>query len=369
MIYLDNNASTYMDPAVKEFISTMLDRPLNPSSIHFHGRSAKSIMEEARKQLANMLGICSREYQVIFTSSGTEANNLIMSNFKNEEIFVSAIEHLSILDQQKYSPNVNIIRVDNNGVVDISHLEELLEGATTKKKLVSVMLANNETGVIQPIKEVVRVARKYNALVHSDSAQAIGKIPTNIKEIGLDFASISGHKFGAALGAGALITDIRYPVAPMILGGGQEKGARSGTENVIAIGAFGVAAEMVKKDLEMRRAKMLELRSYLEEKITQGFPDIKIIAKNTDRLPNTTLMVIPDTEAQLMLIAFDLEGISVSSGAACSSGKVASSHVLKAMGVDEKESKSAIRVSVSYDQPKEDIEKFLEILEKIRPKL
>lgn len=364
MIYLDHNATTLIHPEVKQLKFSLMDNMYNPSSIHNYGRRAKGIIEHARRQIGELLKIDNkaRDYQIIFTSSGTEANNLIISNFVDADIFISAIEHLSILNQAKFFSNIKLIKVDKNGIIDLEDLAKLLKASQNKKKLVSVMMANNETGVIQPIKEVSEIAKEYGTLMHSDLAQALGKIHIDINELGIDFATISGHKVGAGFGAAALIAKTKYFLKPLIIGGGQERGIRAGSEDVPAIAGFGLAAEIINTELNRRIATM----KALQEKLENTLPlTVKIIAKDSMRLPNTSLIVTPGFSAETQLIAFDLRGVAVSSGSACSSGKVQASHVLKAMGIEENEAKSAIRISMSHYNSEDDIDNFTKIFDEI----
>ena len=358
---MDHNATTPMHPLVIEMMIKLAERPLNPSSIHAYGREGKAVIERAREQIAELAGIrkIMKDYQITFTSSGTEANNLIMTNFRDGEIFISAVEHASIAVYRQYMTNIKVINVDQNGIIDRLDLEAKLQVSSNLKKLVSVMLANNETGVIQPMQEVTRLAHQYGALVHSDAAQAPGKIPIDMIEPDLDFVSLSAHKFGGPLGAGALIAREKHQLVPVIIGGGQEKNRRSGTENVLAIAGFGKAAEIVKAEQKNRHTKMIELRDRLEKSLITHIPDLTIAGYNTGRLPNTSLLINENKTAETQIIALDLKGIAVSSGAACSSGKVAASSVLKAMGYNEKQAKSAIRVSVGADTTDSEIEQFI----------
>ncbi|HJD60321.1 MAG TPA: cysteine desulfurase [Rickettsia endosymbiont of Omalisus fontisbellaquei] len=364
MIYLDHSATTSINPRVKEFIISLMDKELNPSSIHRSGVFARNVIEEARFQLAAALGASSREYNITFTSSGTESNNLIMKNFYDGDIFISAIEHLSIYNHIKHAPNIKVIKVDNQGLLDLEHLEELLSQSSATKKLVSIMMANNESGVLQNIFEISKIAKKYNAKFHSDLVQAFSKIPTYIKDLGLDFATISGHKIGGGQGGAALISTSRFQLTPIIIGGGQEKNVRSGTENVIAIAGFGLAAELMRKNIIENYIKIKNLQEILEKKLKK-YSNVNIISDNVARLPNTTLITIPNTDAQVKLIGFDLRNICVSSGSACSSGKISKSHVLTNMGMSEEEAKSSIRVSLSHTNTVNDIEAFIEAFEKI----
>ncbi|XVN41693.1 MAG: cysteine desulfurase family protein [Rickettsia endosymbiont of Argas persicus] len=358
MIYLDHNSTTFIDPRVKEYIISLIDKELNASSIHRSGRFAKNIIEESRMQIASALGVSSKEYDIIFTSSGTESNNLIMKNFYDGDIFISAIEHLSIYNHIKYAPNIKVIKVDKQGIVDLEHLEELLAQSTASKKLVSVMIANNESGVIQDIAKISEIARKYDAKFHSDLVQSFGKIPVNIEDLGLNFATISGHKIGGGQGGAALISSSDFQLTPMIIGGGQEKMVRSGTENVLAIAGFGLAADLIKKNLLENQAKIKGLQEVLEKKLKK-YSNVNIVSDNAVRLPSTTLFTVPGTDAHTKLISFDLRGICVSSSSACSSGKISKSHVLTNMRLDEQEVKSSIRLSLSHVNTIDDIEAFM----------
>ncbi len=358
MIYLDHNSTTFINPNVQEYVISLMDKELNPSSSHSSGRFAKNIIETARSQIATSLSISSREYDITFTSSGTESNNLIMKNFYDGDIFISAIEHLSIYNHIMHVPNIKVIKVDKQGIVNLEHLEELLVQSTASKKLVSVMMANNESGVLQDLAKISEIAKKYEAKFHSDLVQSFGKIPTNIKELGLDFAIISGHKIGGGLGGAALISTSRFPLTSIIIGGGQEKSVRSGTENVLAIAGFGLAAELMKKNITENYVKLKNLQEVLEQKLKK-YSNVNIVSDSVARLPNTTLFTVPGTDAQTKLIAFDLRNICVSSGSACASGKITRSHVLTNMGVDKEEAKSSIRVSLCCNNTMGDIETFI----------
>jgi cysteine desulfurase len=362
MIYLDHNATTPVHPEVKKVMIGLMDKAPNPSSVHKNGRAAKAIIENAREQIMNLAHANSTEYQLIYTSCGTEANNLIINNFKDADVFISGIEHLSIFGFKDYLSSIKVIKVDRNGILDLHDLEDNLKNSKCDKKLVSVMLANNEAGVIQPLDLIVEVAKKYGALVHSDLAQVLGKISVNITELELDFATISAHKFGGPMGAGALIAGLAHHIKPMIIGGGQERGARAGTENLLAIAGFGKAAEVAKEELESRHNKMRDLQEYLENNLPSGF---SVVASAVPRLPNTSLLIAKNMSAQNLLIALDLKGIMVSTGSACSSGKIGKSHVLAAMNYDENEAQSAIRVSVSQYNTKDEIDEFIQACNEI----
>ena len=368
MIYLDHNATTHLHPDVMNKMNEIVAYgPINPSSVHWHGRKGKSMLEKARKSIATLLGFenCFKDYQITFTASGTEANNLILSNFKDEEIFISATEHLSILAYSEILPNVTVIEVDKNGILDIEDLMHKLQNSRAEKKLLSVMLANNETGVIQPIRQISELARQNGALVHSDCIQATGKIDVNIIDLDVDFISVSAHKFGGPMGAGALVGKTSIHLQPLIIGGKQEKNLRSGTENVPAIVGFGEAANITKKELDLRFSHMNNLHTKLESELMASNSNIQIAGIDAERLPNTSLIININKRAETQIIALDLKGVAVSSGSACSSGKIGSSHVLAAMGYSEDEIKSAIRVSIGITTTEQDIYAFLKIYNEI----
>ncbi len=367
MIYLDHNSTTELLEDAKNAMVLALAKPFNPSAIHGLGREGKKIIEQARRQIASLSGIINhfRNYYITFTASGTEANNLIISNFNNGEVFVSAIEHASILAHVKFANNIQIISVDENGIVNLEELKKKLSSSSAEKKLVSIIFANNETGVIQDIKQIAKVAHDHGALIHSDCVQAFGKIPVNLAELDIDFATISAHKIGGPVGTGALIRKAKYHLLPLIIGGGQEMGLRSGTENVAAIAGFGVAAEIASKELESRYKHLKELRDYLEKELVKNFSQIKIVNQQSERLPNTSLIINLGKKAETQIIALDLKNIAISSGAACSSGKIGSSKTLEAMGFNEEERDSAIRISLGYTTTQQDIDKFLKIYREI----
>ena len=364
MIYLDHNATTNMHPNVRQKMQTLAEHgPLNPSSMHSNGRKGKSVLESARKSVASSLGIadCFSDYQITFTASGTEANNLLLSNFKAGEIFIAATEHPSIFAHSKMMNNITIINVDKNGVLNIEDLIHKLQTSKAEKKLVSIMLANHETGVIQPIEQISDVVHDYGALMHSDCVQAAGKIEVNIPNLNVDFISISAHKFGGPMGAGALIEKVSIPLQALIIGGGQERSLRSGTENVPAIVGFGEAANIAQIELEDRFNHMNKLHVKLEKALLASNPNIEIAGANTKRLPNTSLIINTNKKAETQLIALDLQGVAVSSGSACSSGKATSSHVLSAMGYSKEKINSALRISVGMNTTEKDIDDFLKI--------
>lgn len=349
-IYLDNNATTALDTKVVDSMIEVMGRALNPSSPHKMGRMARSIVEDARKKIAEFLGV-DNNYRVIFTSSGTEANNLAIKGFEGQNLFVSEIEHHSVLNACKKVDKV-LIPVNENGTVNIEKLEKLLI-LRRAKPLVSVMMANNETGVIQPMEEVVRVAKKWGAVVHSDTVQCFGKIDVNISALDIDMFTVSAHKFGGPQGIAALVVKKDVQLTPQTLGGGQEQNMRGGTENIVAIHGFAKAVEQIKID-----SKVKVLRDRLESEIKAFANDAVIFGEEAERLPNTSFIAMPNATSETQLIHFDMHDIAVSAGSACSSGKIEPSHVLKAMGIDDKVAKTAIRVSLGKNSGEADIDTF-----------
>ena len=343
--YLDYNATTPIKPVVAEVMRHLPLLPYNASSLHSYGRQARRLVEEARKRILDALDLSGNEqYLCVFTSSGTEANNMAL---QRRNLLASAIEHASVLKCAHES--LKIIPVTEKGIVDLKALEKLLVEADSGT-CVSVMLANNETGIIQPVKEVAELAHRYGAIVHCDAVQCFGKIPVRPADLGVDMLTISAHKCGGPLGAAALIHRQTLPLIPMIRGGGQERGSRSGTENVPAIAGFGVAAASLGYDVERVEA----MRNKLENLLSGA----EIVGRDVPRLPNTSCILMPEVHGEIQLIDFDLNGIAVSSGSACSSGKVTVSHVLLAMGIPESKASCAIRVSLGEDTTEDDIARF-----------
>lgn len=350
--YLDHNATS---PLCKEAQQAMLyawQAPLNPSSLHQFGRGARKLMEDARDTL--LTAVNTENCRLIFTASGTEANNLAMKGLEGIDIFVSAIEHPSILKSANYA---GIIPVDEHGVVRLDALEKLLK-SSEKKPLISVMLANNETGVIQPIKEIAALAKEYGAYVHTDAVQAFGKIPVSMAELGVDILTISAHKIGGPVGAAALIIKKNLPLKAQIHGGGQEQSFRAGTENVAAITAFAAATKA--KNMLYANDNIRALRDWMENELETIAGTELVIAKTSPRLPNTSCIMMPGVSNETQLMHFDMAGIAVSAGSACSSGKVEASHVLLAQGIEKEQASQTIRVSIAATTTKEELNKFIE---------
>jgi len=341
LIYLDFNATAPTQPEVIAAMVATMEAGGNPSSVHQQGRSSRNKVEGARRQIADLINCKAQE--IIFTSGGTEANNLALSGLANRQLMISAIEHDSILTGTAALEPV-VIRVDQNGIIDLVDLEEQLRAAT-KPVLVSIMLANNETGVIQSIKDMAVLVHKFEALLHCDAIQAVAKVPIDFRELGVDLMSISAHKFGGPQGMGALVLREGIAIEPVVKGGGQELGRRAGTENVAGIVGFGVAAALAEERLEGQN-KVRQLRDNLETALTEISPGSVIYGADALRLPNTVSVSMPGVSSELQVMNFDLAGIAVSAGSACSSGKVKASHVLMAMGVPETEAGTAIRISL-----------------------
>jgi len=337
--YLDHNATSPMRPMALDAMAEALRVGGNPSSVHRPGRAARARIDKARKQVAEFVGAMPGE--VVFTSGGTEANNMALRG--HNRVLVSAIEHESVL---KAVPDAERIPVEGNGVVDLAALERMLASGPA---LVSVMFANNETGVIQPIAEVVRLARAAGALVHCDAVQAAGKVPVDLHGLGVDYLSLSAHKLGGPTGVGALVVRSGAPFATDRLGGGQESYRRAGTENVAGIAGFGAAAEASRDGLDV---------AGLRDRIEANLPG-KVHGAGAPRLPNTTCLSMPGVKAETQVMALDLAGVAVSAGSACSSGKVTRSAVLAAMGVDPVEAETAIRISCGWNTIFEDIERLI----------
>lgn len=350
--YLDYNATTPVRPEVSARIAALLSEPHNASSVHFYGREGKKHLENAREIIARAVN--SFKNEIIFTSSGTEANNFVLRAESGRRILVSAIEHSSII---KTLPHAERIPVDNNGIVDLEALRELLR-QDDKPALVSVMLANNETGVIQPVAEVVKICREsdLDVLVHSDAAQALGKIPVDFSELGVDMITLSAHKLGGPHGAAALVLRNDLPIKPLLTGGGQELGRRAGTENVAAISGFGLAVELALGDGE----QLCRLRGWLnrmEEELLAYSEGAIVFGRSVLRLPGTSCMSMPGVTSETQLMSFDLANIAVSAGSACSSGRIEPSHVISAMGYGKETATTAIRISGGWNTKEEDIRK------------
>jgi cysteine desulfurase len=351
-VYLDYNATAPLKPPVISAVSAALAEVGNASSVHRWGRLARRRVETARGAVAGLLG--AGPQQIVFTSGGTEANNLALAA-SGRRLMAAATEHDSVL---RAAPDAEIVPVDRRGIIDLAALDMLL-ARDSRPALVAVMLANNETGVVQPLAEVVRLAHARGALVHCDAAQAVGKIDVDMQALGVDMLTVSAHKFGGPQGVGALIVTDHVELSPLLRGGGQERGRRAGTENVAAIVGFGAAARLAAEEMATM-VRLAGLRDGFEGRLRRQVPELVTFGTDADRLPNTSCLAMPDVSAETQVMAFDLAGIAVSAGSACSSGKVRSSHVLAAMGVPSALAGSAIRVSLGWATSAADLDQFVE---------
>ena len=371
--YFDWNATAPLRSETRAAMVAALALTGNASSVHAEGRAARRLVEEARAQVAALAGAEAKN--VTFTSGATESNMLALTpaieidgrKSLRDRLFVSAIEHPSVRSGGRFAAEqIEELPVSNDGVVDLHALSSAI--ARAERPLISVMLANNETGVIQPICQIADIVHAANGVLHVDAVQGPGRINCRIGELGADLMSLSAHKLGGPQGAGALISrgDTRIG-EPLIKGGGQERSLRAGTENVAAIAGFGAAAALAPNQADIKR--MAALRDRLEAGIKAATPEAVIFGQSAPRLPNTTLFAVPGTKAETAIISFDLNGIAVSSGAACSSGKVQTSYVLAAMGVEPALEQGAVRVSLGWSTTDRDIENLLSALTKVSSSL
>ena len=356
-IYLDYNATAPIRPEVIELMCEIMDTVGNASSVHEPGRQARQRVETARQQVAELVSASAKN--IIFTGSGTEADNLALRGFLPRHLIVSGVEHGAILAPALLlDPYASIVKVGLQGQLDLASLEAALS-ASDGPALVSLMLANNETGVIQPVAEAAEIAHAHNALVHCDGIQGAGKILVDIDQLGVDLLSLSGHKIGGPQGVGALVMREDRSVLAQMVGGGQEMGRRSGTENVAGIAGFGEAARLAASELE-QFAELTTMRNRMEEQLAEIAPSRKVIGSDVPRLPNTSCVTMPGVRSDTQVMALDLAGISVSAGSACSSGKVSASHVLDAMGMELDEAMTAIRISLGRSTTEDEINRFVE---------
>jgi cysteine desulfurase len=352
-VYLDYNATAPVRPEAADAMTAALGEVGNASSVHRFGRATRRRVEAAREAVAALVG--ARPSQVVFTSGGTEANNMALRGTGRPRILVSAGEHDSVL---RAVPEAERIPLRRDGRIDLTALATMLAG-DPRPALVSVMLANNETGVVQPVAEVAMLARQFGARIHCDAVQAAGKLPVDTARLGVDLMTLSAHKLGGPQGAGALIVADEAPLQAIVHGGGQERGFRAGTENVPAIAGFGAAAQAAMAGIDGMK-RLGEWRDRLEAQVRRVAPMVTIHGADAPRLANTSCIGLPGVSAETQVMALDLAGVAVSSGSACSSGKVHPSHVLAAMGVARGEAGSAIRVSLGWRTAESDIERFLD---------
>ncbi|KRE05900.1 cysteine desulfurase [Bosea sp. Root381] len=375
--YLDHNATTPARPEVVEAMVRALAMPGNPSSVHAEGRAARAALERARGQVAALVG--AKATNVVFTSGGTEANATILApglmdcdggrdcvRIPATLLLHGATEHPCVRDGHRFRVDAaEAVPVDASGLADLGWLSARLERFAAEnpgaRALVSLHLANNETGVIQPIAEAAAITRRFGALLHSDAVQAAGKIAVDIEALGVDVLTLSAHKLGGPKGVGAIVfrTGALELADKPLRGGGQERGWRSGTENVAGIVGFGAAAEIALTALVGEGARLSALRNRLEDGLLALSPESSIFGRAAPRLPNTSAFATPGLMAETTLIKLDLAGVALSSGSACSSGKVRRSHVLTAMGVDPAMSTGALRASLGWTTSGAEIDHFL----------
>jgi cysteine desulfurase len=363
-IYLDWNATTPLRPEAKEAMAAAWGLPGNPSSVHAEGRQARRLIEEARVSIAGAIG--ARPRNIVFTSGGTEANALALEPGLHrdlgppvERLVISAVEHASVLTGGRFPAEaISTVEVTPSGVVDLDRLRLALQGGPPA--LVSIMVANNETGAVQPVAEAAALVHAAGGLLHVDAIQAFGKVPFDIGTANTDLVTLSAHKIGGPKGVGAVVlADGLLGLEPLLRGGGQELGRRAGTENVAGIAGFGAAATVAMAALKADQTRLESLRDRLEEGLRRT-SDVIVFSSNVRRLPNTTLFTVPGLKAETAVIGFDLAGIAVSSGSACSSGKVQPSHVLEAMGFGPDLAQGAVRLSLGWSTTEAHIDRCLE---------
>lgn len=366
-IYMDHNATTPLHPEVKKAVIAAMEAFGNPSSMHSYGREAGHIIEEARKKTASFIGADPDE--IFFVGSGSEANNTVLSilpcrqvsyacpvKIKNE-IITTKIEHPCILEAsrclRKKGTNVSFLDVGAYGKINI---EQLKESLTNKIGMVSVMMVNNEIGTIQDIKKIARIVHEKGGLFHTDAVQAIGKIPVNVRELDVDFLTISGHKMYGPKGIGALYVKKGVLFCPFILGGHQEKGRRAGTENTLGIAGLGKAIEMRSLEMAVEEARLLKLKKILKKGIEKYIPDIHFNGHPSDCIAGTLNISFDGVEGESILLSLDIEGIAVSTGSACATGSLEPSHVLLATGVPVERAHGSIRISMGRENTEEEVE-------------
>lgn len=372
MIYLDNAASTPVSDAVlQEMLPYFKENFGNPSSIHKHGRIATKAIEKARKRIAELIN--AQPSEILLTSGGTESNNTalfgIMQQNKGKQLITSSIEHDAVLEPckrlEKEGYSVVYLPVDSFGTVDIKTLSDSI---TEDTALVSIMYANNEVGTIQPIKEIAKICQEHGVLFHSDAVQAVGKIPVDVKELGVDMLSISSHKIHGPKGVGALYIKNGIKIDPLVLGGGQENGLRSGTENVANIVGFGKACQLAKENLLQNMEYLQGLRDHLIEQVSK-IPHVSVNGHKENRLPNNAHFTFLGVNGEDLIIKLDENGIAASTGSACSVKTQKASHVLMAMGFSHEQINGSLRLTVGLTNTKDEIEKAVNVLKTITAEL
>ena len=363
MLYFDNSATTPIDQDVQSLMSDLNQNIYgNPSSIYASGRNAKNTIEIARRQLANAIN--SEPSEIIFTGGGSEANNIVlwdMVHKKRNHVITSSIEHPAILlvlrELEKLGVKHTIVPVDKNGLIDPDDIKKNIISDTG---LISIMMANNEVGTIEPIQEIARIAQEHDVLFHSDAIQVLGKLPIDVKKLKLDIMSFSAHKFYGPKGVGALYIKDGVSINPMIIGGSQEKNMRAGTENVSGIAGLGLAAEIASNFEKENFSHLLELENYFKELIIDKHNDITFNGFDNNKLPGLVNLTIPNIPSDLLLINLDNDGISISNGSACSSGTISPSPVLKAMGLSDKSNLESVRISAGKYNTMDEVNKLVD---------
>lgn len=373
-VYFDHNATSTLRPAARAAVLAALGGA-NPSSVHAEGRAARALVEDARGKVADLVGANPRA--VSFTSGATESIALALSpeievagrSHRCDVLLMSGVEHPAVRAGGRFAPDrIELIPVDADGVVDLDALEAMLDGhqRAGRRALVSVMAANNETGVLEPVAKIAGLVRSADGFFHTDAVQIAGRLPFRLEASGADLISISAHKLGGPQGAGALIArheDVGVPA--MLRGGGQERGRRGGTENVPGIAGFGAAAAEAATALPAEPARQAALRDRLEAGVRRVAPSAVFVSAGAERLPNTSCFAVPGIAAETAVIAFDLEGAAISAGAACSSGKVGPSAALAAMKLPAEIARGAVRVSLGWSTTEDDVMRFLAIWERV----
>jgi cysteine desulfurase len=369
-IYFDHAATTPLDPEVTAAMAPFLGPAFgNPSSVHEFGQRARAAIDDARDNVGALIGASASE--IVFTSGGTEANNLALFGLayapsrdpRRDRIICSAVEHHSVLDScaalERRGFRVTLVPVGSAARVDAARVIELVDDRTL---VASIMLANNEVGTLQPVREIARACRERGAPVHTDAVQAVGNMPVDAAQLGVDLLSLSAHKFYGPKGAGALFVRRGMEVEPILFGGGQESGRRSGTENVAAIAGLGAAARLAREKMKERSAQTKRLRDRLLEEIPRLIEAVAITGDPKHRLPGSASFLVEGVEGESLLIALDLDGVAASSGSACALGALEASHVLLAMGLSEAQARSHLRLSVGHENTGEEVDRLLEVL-------
>jgi cysteine desulfurase len=374
-IYLDNNATTPLHPAVKEAMCEAFAVFSNPSSLHSSGRHARNLIEQARAAIAKFIN--AEPDEITFTGSGTEASNIALNtvtcpnSVKHQHLLLSTIEHPAVLEVGKFLPKKNIqisfLSVDNFGKVKIDQLYDLL--TAEKIGMVSVIMANNEIGTIQDIKTIAKIVHNHGAIFHTDAVQAVGKLSIDVKNLDIDYLAFSGHKLYGPKGIGILYSKKNAPFCPLLHGGHQEQGRRPGTENTLAIIGLAKAIEMRSLEMAADEIRLKTLTEILKQGFSANIPDIQFNGHPTDCLPGMLNVSFAGAEGESILLYLDLEGIEVSTGSACASGSLDPSHVLLACGLSAEYAHGSIRFSLGRETSKAEIEKVLEVTPKIIAKI